>query len=488
MTEINYKDFQDYLSTLKPADLPAVFLFHGEEYIHKSALAGLMDRICPEAARAFNVEVMDAGTASISAVLESVSTYPFLSGQKIIVFTDAKVFYSGQDKLKLLENAKAAFDQQDMTKAAKALLKCLVFQNLTLEEANPENISAALQTEAGSIGDDTWVLETIEFARQARLTTPAAQDEAALLESAVEKGFPKGNCLIITTDLVDKRKRLYQTIKSHGIIIDCSMPKGNRQADRQAQEALLQETAKHLLSGTGKKIEPSAYHLLMEMTGVDLRVFAGNIEKLISYAGERNSITEADVRTVLSRTKQDPIFELTGAVGDRQLGKAMVYLDSLLSAGFHPLQILSALIKQVRKLVVIKDFSVKNLGNSGLSGMSLQQFKTNILPLLSRFDAELVETLAAWEEDLAAAKLKSSKRSSKKPETDILISANPNNPYPTYLLLRKSEGFAMAELLNALQALQQADTQLKSTGQSPRLILENALFNIIGTQDKQKAI
>lgn len=485
MAEIQYKDFQHYLSALKPAETPKVFLFFGEEYIYKSALSSLIDRICPENLRAFNYEVLDGGTATVSAVLESVSTYPFLSGQKIVTYAEAKVFYSGQDKEKLLEKAKADYDQENMGMAAKSILKFLAFMNLTLDEATSETIRAAVKTDSDNIEIEAWLDEIIAFARNEKLSIPPAQDEAGILEGAIEKGFPKGNCLIITTDLVDKRRRLYQTIKAEGTIVDCSMPKGNRQADRQAQEALLQETARRMLSGSGKRFDQAAYNLLLEMTGVDLRVFAGNIEMLISYVGEHPTITDADVRAVLSRTKQDPIFELTGAVGDRQLGKAMLYLDSLLSAGFHPLQVLSALAKQIRKLVTIKDFAINPAGRGWYAGMSLQQFKTNVLPSTILFDSELSEKMNVWEEMLSPSPKKSSKRSKKRIDTDILIGANPNNPYPVYLLLRKAERFTMAELMNALQALQQADTQLKTTGQSPRLILENALFRIIGIQQER---
>ena len=44
------------------------------------------------------------------------------------------------------------------------------------------------------------------------------------------------------------------------------------------------------------------------MTGFDLRTFINNLEKLIAYTGERKNITKDDVKSVLERTRIDPIY------------------------------------------------------------------------------------------------------------------------------------------------------------------------------------
>ncbi len=487
MTEIPYSQFQEYLQGVDSGALPPAYLFFGEEYLYKSALSALIDQICPEIERASTYEVLDGSSVGVFSVIESVNTYPFLSDRKIVVFADAKIFYSGQDKEKLLENAKAAYLQEDVTKAAKSVLRFLGLMNLSLEEATLENIREALKDDSGNDDLEAWLEETIAFARNEKLSIPASQDEAGSLEKAIEKGFPKGNLLIITTDLVDKRRRLYQTIKTTGIIVDCSMPKGSRQADRQAQEALLQETAKRRLSGSGKRIDKAAYAALMDLTGADPRLFAGNIDTLVSYVGERPLITAADVQAVLSRTKQDPIFELTGAVGDRQLSKALLYLDSLLSNAFHPLQILSALAKQIRKLIAVKDFTGSEFGRAWRGDMPFPQFKGVVLPSMVLFDEELSKRVGVWDEMLSPSGKTASKRSKKKTDSDVGIGVKSNNPYPAFLLLRKSENFTMLELINGLKALQEADLQMKTSGQSPRVILENALFRMIGNPQKRSA-
>ena len=78
--------------------------------------------------------------------------------------------------------------------------------------------------------------------------------------------------------------------------------------------------------------------MLHEMTGFDLRTFSGNLEKLVDYVGARQEITAADVEAVLNRTRQDPIYELTGALADRNPEQALFFLDSLLADGMFSLQ------------------------------------------------------------------------------------------------------------------------------------------------------
>ena len=76
---------------------------------------------------------------------------------------------------------------------------------------------------------------------------------------------------------------------------------------------------------------------LIQMTGFDLRTFCNNLEKLISWVGDRVEITIKDVGSVLQRTKRDPIYELTNAISDRNVQRTLFYLTSILSADFAKL-------------------------------------------------------------------------------------------------------------------------------------------------------
>jgi DNA polymerase-3 subunit delta len=62
--------------------------------------------------------------------------------------------------------------------------------------------------------------------------------------------------------------------------------------------------------------------------------------------------------------------------------------------------------------------------------------------------------------------------------TDLLVAKNPKNSYPIFQLFKKSERFSKEELLEAVDSLNQTDKRLKSSGQNPKLVLENIIFSI----------
>ena len=62
--------------------------------------------------------------------------------------------------------------------------------------------------------------------------------------------------------------------------------------------------------------------------------------------------------------------------------------------------------------------------------------------------------------------------------TDLLIAKNPKNSYPIFQLFKKSERFSKEELIEAVDSLNQTDKRLKSSGQNPKLVLENIILSI----------
>jgi DNA polymerase-3 subunit delta len=65
-----------------------------------------------------------------------------------------------------------------------------------------------------------------------------------------------------------------------------------------------------------------------------------------------------------------------------------------------------------------------------------------------------------------------------KPKTDLEI---PDNPYPVYLMLKKSDKFTKNELIDDIEHLSQADYRLKTTKLRPKTILEEVILKICST-------
>ena len=205
MSEIHYKDFKEYLAKLKQNGQLKAYLIYGERFLVDIVLSDMLDSLVPESDREFSYEKFDLEDRSIETVLESMNTYSFFSKKKVASVDITQMFSKG----------------------------------------------SRLKNEESNDGED---------AEQAR-------DEAVLLQRAIENGFPDSHILLMTSEKVDKRRALYKTLKKTGMIIDCSIPLGNRMADRKAQEAVMFECMKMIVSENGKSMDKKAFASLLESTG-----------------------------------------------------------------------------------------------------------------------------------------------------------------------------------------------------------------------------
>ncbi len=487
MSEINHKLLKKYLTDLKgdsAKEFAAVYLIFGEELLVKNAFDELLDALLPAGNRSANYDPVEGTTENVYDVIESVNTFSLLPGTKVVAMRDSRIFYTRDNKSRLLENSKKAYDDDDIKKAAKYFLSLMSNLNLTFEDVDRPNRSKTLKSVSDLIQIDDWLDDVIGYCQQNELVIPEPSDQAGALQKAIEKGFPQNNHLIITTDVVDKRRGLYKAISNLGVAIDCTVPKGDRRADKMAQEDILVQKMTEILKPSNKKMDKGAYLALLDMTGFDLRTFCGSLEKLIDYVGKRNTITVEDVEAVLERTKKDPIYDFTNAVADRQIEKVLFFLNSLLAADFHPLQILAAVANQVRRLMLAKDFAQSEQSTGWHAGLSFNAFQQSVMPAIVAYDQELLNLLEGWDnssssgEDVDKKHARSKVKKKKKTQTDLLLARNPKNAYPVYQLMKKSERYSKTELLAAVGLLNETDAQLKLSGQDPKLILERLVLRL----------
>ncbi len=482
MTEVLFKDLQKMLKSNKIDNFPQVFLIHGEEFLYKSVLDKVVDLLLPESSKTLNFDPLDGNNENIPKAIERINTYSLIPGTKIVALRDANIFYTKEDKWSLFQKAKIEVESNDMKKASAYFIKFLSNLDLNFTDIYGENRYEQLGVDPKE--DLRWMDQILEYCQSKNMSvTKESLDWIEILIRAIEKGFPKGHYLAITTDMAGKTHRLYKAIKEHGWIVDCTVPKGEKRADKIQQELVLNERMRGILSKRGKSIEKEAYRAMLEMIGFDIRTFVNELEKLVNYVGDRETITSADVTELLKRTRQDPIFEFTNAITDQNMESSLFLIESLLSAGMHPLQLLTAMANQIRKLINIKGFVENQLGAAWRKGTTYNHFQKNVMSAVTEYDNILRACLVDWEIGLEEQKAKGKKKSSKAKigdSSDLFMMKNPQNPFPTYQLLKKSDNFSMAGLRAALNAIKEADMLMKSTAQNPRRVLENVVFKICG--------
>ena len=491
MPEINHQLLSKYLKDLAAdpeKQFAPAYLFFGEEMLVKEAYAELLNALLPGENRQANYDPMEGVSENVYDAIERVNTFSLMPGTKVVALLESRIFYVTQDKMRLIENSKNAYDDDNKSKAAKYLLSLMGNLGLSFEDIDPANRNKTLAFAADVIKSDIWIDDLVDYCRQNQLEVPGASDHAGALQKAINKGFPSNNHLVITSELVDRRLGLYKTLKEQGVIIDCRVPAGDRRADRMAQEDVLRNKMTEILAPVNKKMDNSAYAALLDMTGFDLRTFCGNLEKLVDYVGPRDAITVKDVTSVLKRTKQDPIYDLTNAIADRQVSKALFFMNSLLTAGFHPLQILAAIVNQIRRLILAKDYTGSPQAKGWHAGVSYTVFQQNLMPSVVDYDHSLRQTIEKWEraelgpEDTATDAARDKGKKIKKIKTDLVLARNPKSGYPVYQLLKKSAHFTKNELLATVDLLNETDVQLKTSRQDPKLILDRLVLKICNRQ------
>jgi DNA polymerase-3 subunit delta len=486
MSEIQYNRFAAFLEKEDGASLPAVYLIHGQEMLVEQSTQQLSSKLLDGASAQMCCEKVDGIDENLPGVIERLNTYALLSGPKIVIFTEAKLFEGKANYQQIVGRVADAWDGKDMNQAAKQFLSLCARLEIDLDEApHGHDDRGALKELRRRLG--STAIEKLSAICQSQGWRPAATgDLKTTLQLAIEKGFPQGHYLVVTVHAkVPKNLKLYKTFRDHGAVIDCNIPQGERRSDKTAQEAVLRRTLDDLLAATGKQMSPGAFQYLCRFTGFDPRTFVQNIEKLVDYAGERKEITEEDIHAVVKRTKVDPVFELTNAVADRNPAQSLYYAQALLDAKWHPLQILSALANQMRKLLVAKSFISGTYGKSWVPGMRYPQFQNSVMPAIEAHDKQSRDRSAAWQTTISAETADG--RSSTKSSTDIVLAANPRSPYPVYQTLLKSDNFSLQELIAALQILNQADLGLKSSAQDHALILKKAMMEICGIASRPRS-
>jgi len=299
-----------------------------------------------------------------------------------------------------------------------------------------------------------------------------------LLSGLIEKGIPDNHTLVMTCSTLDRRKKVFKTIQTHGTIIDCTVSLGVRKADMDEQRGVLGDVAKNLLAASKKRMDGPAFNLLLDQTGFNPELFARNIEKLCAYTGANPVIGINDIKAVVIRDKKDPIFSLTNAVVERDAAKALVFLSSLFQDGFHPLQILKSLENQVRKLLMVKSFiqsTSKNPPPNYFKRMNFNGFKQGMMPIILSHDDKIKLSVEERDSFLSPKKTSGKKKAI---SADLLLAPNPKSPYPVFLIFQKSENFSLDELKDAMIALSDLDYQLKSSPIEANIGIENFIITL----------
>lgn len=224
-------------------------------------------------------------------------------------------------------------------------------------------------------GKDTPVEEIIDLAE----TLPFLAErrvifitDSGLLKSGGEKlaEYLSAPCetafFIFSESEVDKRCKLYKTLQSKGCAVEFSAQ----------DEGTLTRWIASTLAKEGKNVTESTVQLILSKTGSGMDNIRMELEKLICYCMDRDTVTVEDVEAVCTTRVSNHIFDMISAIADRKQQKALELYYDLLALKEPPMRILFLLARQCNMLLQTKELKARGHDNRSIGA------KTGVPPFV----------------------------------------------------------------------------------------------------------
>lgn len=194
--------------------------------------------------------------------------------------------------------------------------------------------------------------ETLPFFADRRLIVI---ENSGLFKSANDfaeyvKELPETTYLLFVEEEVDKRNKLFKAVKDKGRVVEMA-----RQDSKTLTTWVLSK-----LKAENKNITKAALELFLTKTGDDMEHIEKELEKLICYCMDKDSITPTEVEQVCTVTITNKIFDMISAIAEKKQEKALNLYYDLLSLKEPPMRILFLIVRQFNLLLQVKE--MKRLG------------------------------------------------------------------------------------------------------------------------------
>ena len=431
------------LTEIRSGKAPTLLLLHGDDFRVQTATKAILDQLVPPENRSFNLEPFNGQSAPWEQIEAALMTPPLFAGTKVVLIENAPYFLSGEHKGELREKSLQLWSEGKKDEAAKLLSQLLSLEGWTQERWENFQGSFSATQLADLFGEDSpeirgYAEELLAFCRSRGMAlSQHSKGEEQRLTEFLEQGLPSWATLLMTASHVDRRTRLYKRFEEKADVLDLSLERDR--SGRISREAVA-EFVDRSLRDTGKKIEGPAREMVLTRAGEELWAVHQELEKLLLYVGEDPWIRATDVEEIFLDHGEGWVFDLTAAIAERDAARALSHLERLLSQGEHPLKLLGTITSEVRRLLAARCLMEGEMRHRWQKQMTYPQFQASVLqqggPLLTR------------------------------------------NPYGDYMSFKKAENFTTGELLRYMEGIYQTDIRLKSTGHSPRLLMERLILEM----------
>jgi len=442
-----------------------VYLLHGAEaYLIEDSLDEMIEALAPKNVRDFNLDIFSNPEVSVAEVLSIADTYPVMAERRVVVVKDpaflgAKkqldpmdIFYDSRESHRMGNLARSAallaraldLDPEEFAEGGTAFKRAIEsFKSKNEDELSSEDLEF-LEDTANSLTTQIDVIPAVS----------ATSDLDRLLEYLENRPAPTTVLIFTVTSTLSSNRKVVKVISRVGKVISFGRFQQSRYVNRDPMYQMV--VAK--LREHKKTIAPDAFIELQKKTGNDMRQTFDELDKLVTFVGEKQRIEKGDVEELVTRTSFDSIFNLTNAISQKSLPMALANLKSVMEKrekGAHTIVWIHVMLtRHIRLLLQAKLLLENGDLKPEMARMSSDAFQRNVY---KKLPSDIV------------GKLPDSK------ELNILK----QHPYALHITLRQANDFTIQELVNAMGRLLEADIQLKTGRLTPELVIEMLVMDLV---------
>ncbi|WP_420208675.1 DNA polymerase III subunit delta [Candidatus Electronema sp. JC] len=423
------------------APCPALLLF-GERSLCQQAAEQVCTALCTKGG---TVHAIDGDSEDHGSTLAKLRSFSLLGGRQVFRVNGSRIFHSKNVAEAIWKKAVKAWEEGSPDKAAKQLRAMLAATGLDSAD-DPGSLSEeqwkkcfGFAKPAGNLSWTGTLLDQMEAVKSGL----SAGDAGELLLAALESGLPKNNTLLLLAEELDKRKKLYKSFSAKFAVLDLSVDTGSSSQAKKEQEAVLREQIGKTLQEFGKTLDKGVIEQLLERVGFHPAAAVMETEKLILSVGDAPRITLDDLNRMVGRTREEAVFELTEAVGNKNLEKALFIAGRLQENGIHGLAVLATLRNYVRSLLLFRSL-LEQEQYRWRPGIAANVFQEQCLPLL--------KANPRWQSELSG------------------------HPYALYMKFKTAAGFPLPLLRHWMQLLLAADRRLKGSPVAADTVVQHLLL------------
>ena len=203
-------------------------------------------------------------------------------------------------------------------------------QALGLETIAPEPGPISAETAASLLRTAMQALLTPSFLGGAKtvylrdaaifnpLTEPgrfeAVKTQTAQLVEMLKAGLPDGVSLVVLTNQINKSTSFYKTFAASGEVHAFDAPEKPKEVQEDFIPAMEQ-----LVKDRGLQMARPVLMALLDRTGYNRRLVENEIEKLAIYAGNRKTVTAADIQLMVAPVRESKFYEFASTLCDGDL-------------------------------------------------------------------------------------------------------------------------------------------------------------------------